>query len=1099
MYLNIDKKKISRSVVLFDASEGLDVDINKKLLFTKFSKELAYMDRLLNMETNHLGLNFFNQSVSVINNIIKNPPTKGGEYNTSTQQAFDFLKQDTMQDEQVKAKKQVKQARKKSNMVGLENQMAFDFDRNQEFEDEMQADFNDLKSMDAYYSLPKQNTIALSCVFTISKHLTKKENVFKTIQDIRKANILNDIVKKSKINRTMKSDDFYKIGQMFFSFFEQKYENELSDTNIKNSVLFVPKSYQMEKQTFAFPKDAFFMDVNDFYAQYNDSRKVIYSLDNYKDDNTTVDKDYFTNDIERAYWYYVNQKHEGFLDWAKYKDTKVLDFTKYPSQTLVKPDSTSQKLLIDKIFGGLANIVFHARSNSLNFYSIFRHERDDLQLKKMELVKEKAKIAKKESNRPQQDFLFGDSSNVEKYNEEIKDIEIEIKKLEQKKISTVQQDKQDFFSSLEKFLVEREPLEMIKCKSGSFLSNPYAHKNLGCEPIFESIENDFWLSSTTISEALWLAVMGAYPRYHLPLNDSNITFKSDFHYLDSIENELDIDANYIWHTLQTSMVVDDSPIKDKNISNFNKPSIEDVESLYSFPNTVDYFVNKNNENRSIAFTNIDLDTNGYYKFSNLDTPIRGFAPNVSDLELLVIFCNRLSKLYGFEPYYKITRTRDEKKLFRVERSMSSGNDIISLTQPTLEKRNQALNSLLKQLNEDEKAKKSLFIQKGFYSDGIKKQYTNRDMAIVYTLQIEVNDQSNGFRLPTDLEWQYAATTSESTCFSGIDDICNVLNPFSNLANCEIVVNKHRTSNITTTLKTQIFCNFSIDEFICQNLMPNPIGYGLPNAWGFKNMTGNIWELCIDNQYLKKHSEITTNALVCKGGAFNSFFWQKNDFKNKRNAYLSNSTLMNMLKNDKTIDRIDSDLVILLMHEDLYLVIFHYLIPCFANEISIIYTNPFYQSSSLSNTKRHISNDFFEYEFNFKKAKESLKDVEKMISNSIGVSKHNFSSSINQMFKKLAMNKKQYYKYKSTEAIQRHNYRKANEESQREQHDRDWVKLNANQNIDTLYHVVGNPNKQFSSSVMDGSLVSVPVNFQADNNNLNSKFVGFRVARNIPKK
>lgn len=1104
MYLNIDKKKMSRSMVLFDAIDRFDVDINKKLLFNEFSKELAYIDRLLSIETNSLGLSIFSKSVVSmnINKLISNPTKKESKYSLDAQQAFDFLKQDSNQNIQGQTQKLVKQPRRKSS-VGVQNQMAFDFDQNQDDEDETQDGVNTFEIVNTY-SLPKQNAIALSCVFRVSKYSTKYENMFKTIKEIGYKKRLEDISSTPKnldaiVRKSEKKSQTYRnilesIEQSISSFLRQKYGKRMDDTRFENRSLLVPKAYQMEKQTFVFPKDAFFMEVNDFYAQYNDLKKTNYNL---YDDNTTIDKAYFTNDIEKQYWDYVNQSYKQFLYC-----------TQYSFKSLVNEKIVPKQLLIDKIFGNLAHIVFDARYNYRNFYYSFDSKRERLESEKGELTKKMAKSISIESKRAQQDSLFGESlpASVEHYDKKIKDIEIEIKELEQQKKAKVEQDKQNFFSSLEKFLVEQSPLEMIKCKRGSFLSNPYAHKNLGCEPTFESIENDFWLSSTAIPEALWLAIMGTYPRYDLPIDTSNPNMsRTDSHYLDGIENELDIDANYIWHTLQTSMVIDHLPINDTNASNLDMPPIKNVEHLLSFPNSSKYFFKEaRNDTRSIihkciAFTNLDLDVNKYYKFSNLDTPIRGFAPNVSDLELLVIFCNRLSKLYGFEPYYKITRTREEKKLFSINKK-TIPYKTKPLSHSALQKTNEAINSMIEQLDEDEKAKKSLFVRWGSeFKDGGKnyppQRYPNGyDMMIVYTLQIEVNDQSNGFRLPTDLEWQYAATTNESTCFSGLDDICDTLNPFSNLANCEIVVNNYRTSSIYAGNDTQISCAFSINEIICQSLMPNPIGYGLPNAWGFKNMTGNIWELCIDNQYLKKHSEITTNGLVCKGGAFNSFFWQKNDFKNKRNAYLSNDELMMNSSHFEAMGKfsIDLDLIVLLLNEDLYLVIFHYLIPCFANEISIIYTNPFFQESKLSNTSEHyISNDFIGYEFNFKKSKESLKDAKAIISNSV--------VEASPLFKNLAMNKKQYYKYKSTEAIQRHNYQRVDEDSRQGQQYRNWVKLDANPSIDTLYHVSESVNQTTGGVGKSKSLVDAPHKFQADNNNLNSKFVGFRVARNIPKK
>ncbi len=77
-------------------------------------------------------------------------------------------------------------------------------------------------------------------------------------------------------------------------------------------------------------------------------------------------------------------------------------------------------------------------------------------------------------------------------------------------------------------------------------------------------------------------------------------------------------------------------------------------------------------------------------------------------------------------------------------------------------------------------------------------------------KVTFNDAANGYRLPTEIEWEWAARAGQKTIFAGSNDIEEVSWYYDNAG-----------------------------------LTPHPVGQKKPNAWGLYDMSGNVYEWVFD--------------------------------------------------------------------------------------------------------------------------------------------------------------------------------------------------------------------------------------------------------------
>ena len=122
---------------------------------------------------------------------------------------------------------------------------------------------------------------------------------------------------------------------------------------------------------------------------------------------------------------------------------------------------------------------------------------------------------------------------------------------------------------------------------------------------------------------------------------------------------------------------------------------------------------------------------------------------------------------------------------------------------------------------------------------------------------KLNNLNKGvYRLPTEMEWEYACRAETTTAYS-----------FGNAIDCSKAMYGNNQQKQTDC----------IQHFKSMELLPNqaaPVKSFAPNPWGFYDMHGNIWEWCAD-PYLdyKSHiidtgyDPIKTDTRIKRGGSW----------------------------------------------------------------------------------------------------------------------------------------------------------------------------------------------------------------------------------------
>jgi len=128
--------------------------------------------------------------------------------------------------------------------------------------------------------------------------------------------------------------------------------------------------------------------------------------------------------------------------------------------------------------------------------------------------------------------------------------------------------------------------------------------------------------------------------------------------------------------------------------------------------------------------------------------------------------------------------------------------------------------------------------------------SNEGLEEVYSIdgeEVSIDLSRNGYRLPTEAEWEYAARGGEEHLYSGSDNLDEV-------------------GWYDENSGTGVF-----DEDGDEILSTHPVGEKKANGFGLHDMTGNVWEWCSDDwgeEYSSRTAKVTSDPHPTDTGAPN---------------------------------------------------------------------------------------------------------------------------------------------------------------------------------------------------------------------------------------
>jgi formylglycine-generating enzyme required for sulfatase activity len=127
---------------------------------------------------------------------------------------------------------------------------------------------------------------------------------------------------------------------------------------------------------------------------------------------------------------------------------------------------------------------------------------------------------------------------------------------------------------------------------------------------------------------------------------------------------------------------------------------------------------------------------------------------------------------------------------------------------------------------------------------------------------KLNKMNKGiYRLPTEMEWEYASRAGTTTAYSWGDSIDCSKAMYGN--------NRQKRTECIQHFKSMGF----------ESNQAAPVKSFAPNPWGFYDMHGNVWEWCSDPYYeYTKHKDntgfdlIKTGPRIKRGGSWYKYGW-----------------------------------------------------------------------------------------------------------------------------------------------------------------------------------------------------------------------------------